>query len=336
MNNLQLLLADTKKAMRILVKGTVQGLGFRPFIYKLATELHLKGWVSNSADGVIVEVEGPAAVLEIFLKRIREESPPHAVIRTLAHSFCDHAGYSDFKIRPSLSPGEKTAPILPDLAACEDCLQEVFNPKDRRYLYPFTNCTHCGPRFTIMESITYDRARTSMKDFRMCPACENEYLNPLNRRFHAQPNACPGCGPHLELWDSWGKILCLHHDALQKTAAALRGGAIAAVKGLGGFHLMADARNADALRRLRKRKHREEKPFALMVSSLKAAEEICRVSAPEKIFLTSCQSPIVILKRHLTNSGLAEEIAPGNPFYGVMLPYTPLHHILMRELGFAV
>lgn len=324
--------------MRLLIKGLVQGVGFRPFIYKLAKELKLNGWVSNSAQGVIVDAEGTRAQLETLIKRIKEEKPPRSSISNFEYFFLDQVGHFGFEIRESDVAGDTTTPILPDIAACPECLREVFDPRNRRYLYPFTNCTHCGPRFTVIESLPYDRIHTSMKMFKMCPRCDQEYKNPLDRRFHAQPNACPVCGPHLELWDNNGKFLSAYHEALQEAARAIKQGKIVALKGLGGFHLLCDARDEEGVRTLRKRKHREEKPFALMFPALSSIEEECFVSELEKQILLSFESPIVLLKRKVNeeDSYIARSVAPGNPYLGVMLAYTPLHHILMKELDFPV
>ena len=322
--------------LRVVIRGAVQGVGFRPFIYRLATGLKLVGWVNNSPQGVFIEVEGPRPTLEEFLLRIEREKPPRAFIQSLEPSFLDLTGFTGFEIRPSDESGTKTALILPDIATCPDCLAEIFDPSNRRYLYPFTNCTNCGPRFTIINSLPYDRPNTTMKDFIMCPACRAEYENPLDRRFHAQPNACPVCGPRLELWCPAGNTLAAGHDALKDAVQALRQGEIVAVKGLGGFHLMVDARNEEAVARLRQRKRREEKPFALMYPSLDALKADCLVSPLEERLLTSPESPIVLLRRREGQSALAAGVAPRNPYLGAMLPYTPLHHLLMAELGFPV
>lgn len=333
--------------LHICIRGAVQGVGFRPFVYRLATEMGLPGWVLNSLQGVFIEVEGDKTLLDAFLLRIEKEKPPRSSIQSLESSFLDPVGFTEFVIRQSDDVGEITALVLPDIATCPDCLGEVIDPANRRYLYPFTNCTNCGPRFTIIESLPYDRPNTSMKRFQMCEDCQGEYKNPLDRRFHAQPNACPKCGPYLELWDGDGEILSTYHDALLQTAEGIRAGRIAAVKGLGGFHLIVDARNEDAVLRLRQRKRREEKPLALMYPSLEAVKGDCSVSDLEERLLLSPESPIVLLQRkgpepnsrfevRNSNSTVAQSVAPRNPYLGVMLPYTPLHHILMRELGFPV
>ena len=341
------------KRIHITIQGAVQGVGFRPFIYRLATEMGLPGRVLNSPQGVLIEVEGDKPQLDTFLLRIEKEKPPRSFVQSLEFTFLDPVGFAHFEICHSDGAGEATTLVLPDIATCSDCHREIFDPMNRRYLYPFTNCTNCGPRFTIIESLPYDRASTTMKRFKMCSECQREYENPLDRRFHAQPNACPVCGPHLEIWDEAGGILSSHHEALLKAAETIRAGGVVAVKGLGGFHLMVDARNEEAVVRLRQRKHREEKPFALMVPSLESAKDQCHVSELEERLLLSPESPIVLLKRisdcELRNaelnsrseirnphSEIAPSVAPRNPYFGLMMPYTPLHHILMRELGFPV
>jgi hydrogenase maturation protein HypF len=335
--------------LKLAVRGAVQGVGFRPFIFRLASELGLRGWVNNSSQGVFIEVEGPRPALEKFLLRLENEKPPRSFIQSLEASWLDAVGYTAFEIRASESGGDKTALVLPDIATCPDCLREVFDPGNRRYRYPFTNCTNCGPRFSIIEALPYDRVNTSMKAFTMCPQCQVEYDDPSNRRFHAQPNACPVCGPHLELWDrsrtcesadracSSPRSQERGYDALVAAALAIREGKIVAVKGLGGFHLLADARNDQAIQLLRERKHREEKPFALMFPSLEAVKTICEVSLLEARLLRSSESPIVLLKKIANRkSQIVNSIAPNNPCLGAMLPYTPLHHLLMTELGFPV
>ncbi|MCS6862116.1 MAG: carbamoyltransferase HypF, partial [Abditibacteriales bacterium] len=325
-----------KSRLRVTIRGAVQGVGFRPFVYRLATGLGLVGWVNNSSQGVFIEVEGRRPLLEQFLLRLEREKPPRAFIQSLESSFLDPVGFTTFEIHHSDASGEKTALVLPDIATCADCLREIFDPHDRRYLYPFTNCTNCGPRFSIIEALPYDRPNTTMKKFVMCAECQREYDDPLDRRFHAQPNACPACGPHLELWDEVGNVLATHHDALLQAAEAIWEGRVVAVKGLGGFHLVVDARNEPAVVRLRQRKHREEKPLALMYPTMEAVKEDCEVSELEERLLLSPESPIVLLQRQGRQGRIAPAVAPCNPYLGVMLPYTPLHHILMRELGFPI
>jgi hydrogenase maturation protein HypF len=323
--------------MRIAIRGAVQGVGFRPFVYRLATEMMLPGWVLNSPQGVFLEVEGERKKLESFLLRLQKEKPAPSFIQSLEFSFLDPEHFTQFVIKPSDSRGSTSALILPDIATCGECLSEVLDPKNRRYRYPFTNCTNCGPRFTIIESLPYDRPNTSMKVFEMCPECRREYEDPLDRRFHAQPNACPVCGPALELWDFRGKPLSKRDTALLEAAEAIRTGKIVAVKGLGGFHLIADARSAQAIETLRLRKHREEKPFALMYPSIKHVKSDCRLSQLEARLISSSESPIVLMERRDGKAqSVAPGVAPGNPYLGVMLPYTPLHHLLMSEIGFPV
>ncbi len=330
------------RRLRVAVRGAVQGVGFRPFVYRLARQLDLTGWVLNSSQGVFLEVEGPPDRLETFFQRLQREKPRHAVIHSLDAVYLDPAGYVDFVIRESQDEGEKTVLILPDIATCPDCLREVFDPTNRRYRYPFTNCTNCGPRYSIILALPYDRPNTTMRGFSMCEECRAEYENPLDRRFHAQPNACPHCGPHLELWDPAGRRLASHDEALRAAAQALREGAILAVKGLGGFHLMVDARNQDAVLRLRQRKARGAKPFALMYPDVDMVKAHCHLSLVEEGLLTSPEAPIVLLRRRKTPLAQgqahlpADAVAPDNPYLGVMLPYTPLHHLLLQDLGFPV
>jgi hydrogenase maturation protein HypF len=328
------------RRVHIAIRGAVQGVGFRPFVYRLATDLHLTGWVMNSSQGVFAEAEGNEDAIEQFLLRIEREKPPRSFIQSLEYTHLDPEGFSSFKIRASNGQGERSALILPDIATCPDCLADINDPSNRRYRYPFTNCTNCGPRFTIIHALPYDRPNTSMKEFTMCEACREEYEDPANRRFHAQPNACPVCGPHVELWDATGACLALRDDAIDRAVKSIRDGRILAVKGLGGFHLMVDARNQDAVLRLRERKHREEKPLALLMLALDHVKALCQVSPLEERLLHSPEAPIVLLAKKRRNGLelLREDVAPGvapdNPYLGVMLPYTPLHHILAAATGF--
>jgi len=326
--------------LRVVVRGVVQGVGFRPFVHRLARELDLRGWVQNSPQGVFLEAEGARERLEELLLRLSAEKPPHSSIQSLESTWLDPVGYAQFEIRQSRAGGPKTALILPDIATCPDCLGEIFDPANRRYRYPFTNCTHCGPRFTIIESLPYDRANTSMKSFRMCRRCQAEYEDPADRRFHAQPNACPDCGPRLELWDATGQVLAVE-DPLAAAAEAIRAGRIVALKGLGGFQLLAAAGQEAVVRRLRERKQREEKPFALMFPSLDSIKRVCKVAPLEERLLRSPECPIALLARRAeagrdAPTGIAPSVAPANPCLGVMLPYTPLHHLLLRMLGFPI
>jgi len=330
--------AARRVRLKLAVRGAVQGVGFRPFVFRLSTELKLAGWVNNSPQGVFIEIEGPRPALEKFLLRLDAEKPARSFIQSLEASWLDAAGFKKFEIRPSETGGNRTALVLPDIATCPDCLREIFDPTNRRHHYPFTNCTNCGPRFSIIESLPYDRANTAMKVFTMCPRCQAEYDNPRDRRFHAQPNACPACGPHLELWNPDGEAVFGGHQALRATVQAIRRGLIVAVKGVGGFHLMVDARNNKPVRLLRERKHREEKPFAVMFPSLESVKLVCEVSTLEERSLRSPEAPIVLLRRIKSGtrnpkSEIPSVVAPGNPILGVMLPSNPLHHLLLAELG---
>lgn len=325
-----------QKRFKILATGSVQGVGFRPFVYRLASDMQLNGYIQNTSNGVIIEIEGTQTQLNNFLLRLQNEKPSIASVYNIEYSVHDIIGFNTFKIRNSNHTGKKTATILPDIATCKDCLQELFNADDRRYHYPFINCTNCGPRFSIIENIPYDRRSTSMKLFEMCPACKKEYDDVNDRRFHAQPNACPVCGPHVELWNAKNEVIAKHDEALIEAAKQICNGKIIAFKGLGGFQLLVDARNENAVTELRKRKHRNEKPLALMYSSLHKLKEDCNVSADEEKLLLSPAAPIVLLERKKNKNTIADNIAPNNPYLGVMLPYTPLHHLLMYELNFPI
>jgi len=326
--------ASTLRA-HVAILGAVQGVGFRPFVYRLAHELGLCGFVHNTSAGVSIEAEGDSAAVRDFVRRLESDKPSIALLQSLEVTYLPAVGCQGFAIRESAG-GEKRAFVLPDLATCPLCVSDTFDPGNRRFRYPFTNCTYCGPRFSIIAALPYDRASTTMKAFTMCAECAREYHDPADRRFHAQPNACPACGPQLALWDSDGRAMARRHDALLSAAEAIREGKIVAVKGLGGFHLMVDARNEKAVQTLRSRKHREEKPFALMVPSLDLALHACSASEVEQRLLRSPECPIVLLRRKPWPSEIAASVAPGNPNLGVMLPSTGLHHLLMRELGFAV
>jgi hydrogenase maturation protein HypF len=324
-----------RQRLKIVVRGAVQGVGFRPFVYRLATELDLKGWVINSAQGVFLEIEGAPDATAEFARRLHTNKPTRAIIQSCESSHLETVGYKEFEIRESTDAGGKTALILPDIAPCADCLSEMIDPRDRRFRYPFTNCTNCGPRFSIIEALPYDRTNTSMKQFAMCADCEREYRDPADRRFHAEPIACPRCGPQLQYWDSLGKSLANSEAALQQAFDEIRAGKIVALKGVGGFQLLVDARNADAVRLLRARKHRQEKPFAVMFPSIEQIHAQCEVSALEERLLVSPEAPIVLLRKSTTGSQ-SSAAAPGNPNLGVMLPSSPLHHLLLRQLNFPV
>jgi hydrogenase maturation protein HypF len=312
----------------IQIEGIVQGVGFRPFVYALARRHALAGWVLNDAKGVQIEVEGEEDGVTAFLFGI--SSPPVlAVVEKTTVNYFPPAGYQGFAIRESTGSDERLALISPDITICGDCRQELFNPDDRRYHYPFINCTNCGPRFTIIEDIPYDRAKTTMASFEMCPACNREYHDPADRRFHAQPNACPVCGPQVELLDNTG-IKLQSVDPIQEALCLLKEGRILAVKGLGGFHLACDAAQEAAVALLRGRKYREDKPFALMCKDLEVIERICVVDDAARRLLTSKERPIVILPRR-ADTAVAPSVAPGQGTLGVMLPYTPLHHLLLAD-----
>ena len=328
------------QGLRVHITGIVQGVGFRPFVYNLATRLELKGWVKNTSAGVDIEVDGEKDVLDSFVKSLRDEAPRLSRIDELTASFGPAGGFRSFDILHSEAMEGAFQPISPDVSICDDCLRELFDPSDRRYRYPFINCTNCGPRFTIIKDIPYDRPKTTMAPFAMCPDCEKEYTDPTNRRFHAQPVACPVCGPHVWLepcsdefirqrttevvttWDG--------EDAIQKTRKLLSEGKIVAIKGLGGFHLACDATNATAVTELRNRKLRVDKPFALMMPDLETIKRHCFASDAERDLLLSTARPIVLLKRK-PESNIAQEVAPAQDWLGVMLPYTPLHYLLFAD-----
>lgn len=317
------------------IYGAVQGVGFRPFVYRLADSFDITGWVCNAAAGVILEVEGEEAVLRRFGEAVENEKPALSIIQDVTREYLDPVGYTGFEIRKSTG-GERKALVLADIYTCADCLEEIMDPENRRYRYPFTNCTNCGPRYSIINSIPYDRPATTMSGFHMCRKCLSEYEDPSNRRFHAQPNACPECGPYLELWDQSGKIIAERDEALRRTASEILDGRIAAVKGLGGFHLIALASSDKVVQLLRERKGRKTKPFALMFPSSDTISSFCEVSEMEKNLLKSPESPIVLLKKridHGSSNKLSGYISPGNPDLGVMLPCTPLHHLLLQEIG---
>jgi len=305
----------------VALYGAVQGVGFRPFVYRLAAEMGLAGWVLNSSAGLVVEVDGAPEELRRFLDRLQAEQPSAAVVLAREVSLLAAAGFTRFEIVASDDASEKSAAVLPDLATCPQCLHELSDTANRRYRYPFTNCTQCGPRYSIILDIPYDRPNTTMRGFTLCPDCLREYTDPADRRFHAQPNACPKCGPRLTM-------------EISEAAAEIAAGRILALKGIGGFQLLADARNQEAVARLRRLKHREEKPFALMMPSIEMVREHCLVSTEEARALASAAAPIVLLRPLAHASGLAPSVAHNSPYLGVMLPYSPLHHLLMRAFPF--
>ena len=329
---------------KVHITGIVQGVGFRPFVYNLAVSLNLKGWVKNTSAGVHIEVDGDQETLDIFLQKLRDDAPPLSRIDDFSASFGPGNGFTQFDIIHSESVDGAFQPISPDVAICDDCLRELFDPTDRRYRYPFINCTNCGPRFTIIQDIPYDRPFTTMAGFPLCPDCEREYKDPTNRRFHAQPVACAVCGPKVWLEMQNAEVGgqntegrrqkaeggIQNDEAVVETQRLLAEGKIVAIKGLGGFHLACDATNASAVTELRTRKLRVDKPFALMMPDLETIEQHCFVSDEEKALLTSPAHPIVLLKKK-PESTIVEEVSPKQDWLGVMLPYTPLHYLLFSN-----
>ncbi|MEA2506836.1 MAG: hydrogenase maturation protein HypF [Actinomycetota bacterium] len=315
---------------RLRVRGTVQGVGFRPYVYRLATQLGLTGYVLNDPGGVLIEIEGAEAVAADFAVRLTSSPPPLSMLTGVESEDLAPQGSAAFEILASENRGPLDAPISADAATCAACVAEIFDPAERRYRYAFTNCTDCGPRYTIATAIPYDRPNTTMSSFSMCPECRAEYDDPSDRRFHAQPIACPRCGPRLKLVSPRGTTI--EGDPVACTTAMLREGAIVAVKGLGGYHLACDARNDDAVATLRRRKAREEKPLAVMVPDIEGARKLVHVTASAEALLVSSHAPIVLLPR-LAEAELSDEVAPRNRYLGVILPYTPLHHLLLAELG---
>jgi hydrogenase maturation protein HypF len=315
---------------RIHITGIVQGVGFRPFVYSLATRLELKGWVNNTSAGVDIHVEGDEEVVQAFIEKLSSEKPALAVIDQITVREVAPENLAAFDIQHSTTIEGAFQPISPDFTICPDCLREMLDPNDRRYRYPFINCTNCGPRFTIIKDIPYDRPKTTMADFPMCPDCEREYTDPTNRRFHAQPVACPVCGPQVTFERLNVGTLASSNDAIVETRNALAKGEILAIKGLGGFHLACDATNAQAVTELRNRKLRVDKPFALMMPDLETIEQHCFVSEAERELLQSTARPIVLLRKK-PESNIVEEVSPRQNWLGVMLPYTPLHYLLFDD-----
>ncbi|MQA61976.1 MAG: carbamoyltransferase HypF [Actinophytocola sp.] len=317
--------------MSVRVEGVVQGVGFRPFVHRLAKRLMLCGHVGNHADGVFAEVEGTRDAVRAFLRALREEAPPLAVVESVRTTELPPTGANGFTIAASPQGAEANTLISADSATCDACLRELADPADRRYRYPFINCTHCGPRFTIVRGVPYDRPFTTMAGFAMCADCAAEYADPADRRFHAQPVCCTACGPRLRL-DLLGSDPRFGQDLLAEAVRRLRAGQILAIKGLGGFHLATDATDPTAAATLRARKHREDKPFAVMVADLAAVRELCEVGDGDAELLTSRRRPIVLLPKR-PGTPIADAVAPGNRRLGVMLPYTPLHHLLLADVG---
>jgi hydrogenase maturation protein HypF len=323
------------RAVKVIINGIVQGVGFRPYIYRLAKIHRLSGWVLNSSQGVEILAQGPSGGIDAFLSDIKSQLPPQAFIDHMTVSEAKPEAHVGFSIRESLG-GEGITRISPDISLCPDCLTEMMDPEDRRHEYPFINCTNCGPRFSIIQSTPYDRPLTTMSAFAMCPDCRKEYDDPEDRRFHAQPNACPACGPKVRLCDSQGIKIAETDEAISRTVRLLMAGEILAIKGIGGFHLACDAGNDSAVKRLRGRKNRPDKPLALMCGALEDVRAICEVSASEAKVLMSSPAPIILLRKSEIGNrkpgGLSDKVAPGNNYLGVMLPYAPVHHLLFKDL----
>lgn len=313
------------------IRGVVQGVGFRPFVYQLATSLGLRGCVYNTSGDVRIEVEGPGETIRVFISQLRLQAPPLARIEEINCEYSIPQGFEGFEIKESLSEDGLYQRLSPDIATCPPCKEELFDPHNRRHQYPFTNCTNCGPRLTIIRDIPYDRPNTTMRSFRMCPECQKEYDDPYDRRFHAQPNCCPNCGPKLEITDHQGRVLP-SQSPVSKGAALLRMGKIIALKGIGGFLLACDATREEAVERLRQRKKRPFKPFAVMMPDMEEIKKICSVTYEEEEALASSKAPIVLLGLKHKNL-IAPNVSPNLNYLGVMLPYNPLHHLLMREVG---
>jgi hydrogenase maturation protein HypF len=320
------------KRIRLSIRGQVQGVGFRPNVFRLATECNLSGFVRNDSRGVVVEVQGDDAQLCEFEKRLTKELRFPARIDELVKVEVAETSETNFVILPSDPSGIKQSTVLADIAPCADCLREINDPENRRYRYPFTNCTHCGPRFTIITAVPYDRPNTTMNVFVQCAQCQEEYEDPSNRRFHAQPNACPDCGPTVRLLDPEGIELARGDAAIVAAVTSLRHGKILALEGVGGFQLMVDATSDGAVKELRLRKHRYEKPLAVMVPSLTSAQKIAHFDTTSAALLAAPEAPIVLVKKR-GDADISPQIAPGNPRIGLMLPSTPLHHILLSDLG---
>ncbi len=329
----------------IAIEGVLQGVGFRPFVYRLAQDKALSGWMANNSQGVQIEIQGEELLIREFLHELKAKKPQWAEIHNLQISSAALTATRGFTIRESMQSGNVSALVPPDLAPCDECLRDIFDPLNRRYQYPFTNCSNCGPRFSIIEHLPYDRTNTAMKQFPLCGDCQQEYENPLDRRFHAEPTACPNCGPKLQLCDPGGQMggemMVSQTGALEQAAQAILSGLIVAVKGVGGFHLLADATNTTAIARLREKKQRHAKPFALLYPNIETVQQHCLVSDSERDLLVSPRRPIVLLvtkdrlfadAEHDVIPGIAPNIAPGNPDLGIMLPCSPLHYLLMSRL----
>ena len=330
-----------KEHLKINIEGVVQGLGFRPFVVRLALQHQQKGRIANTHSGVTIDIEGLPEHQQNFIESLHNRLPPFAKIESLSLTKLPLAGFDDFQIKASTADGQQSAFVLPDIATCPDCIGDISNPASRYYRYPFTSCCHCGPRYSIMTRQPYDRSRTSMEAFTTCPGCVQDYQDMDNRRFHAQTIACPECGPSLSLLDESGSLLAEKYDALCAAIEQLQNGKIVAIKGIGGYQLLADATNQRAVERLRLRKHRPQKPFALMVADLATAKQLCMINTLEEEALTSAAAPIVLLKCKSIEAACGgnfsrpwankftptSAVAPGSNLLGIMLPYSPLHHL---------
>jgi hydrogenase maturation protein HypF len=319
---------SSRRAVRIHISGVVQGVGFRPFVYGQALDHGLSGWVRNTSAGVDIQVEGEAKQIEAFLSALQEEPPPLASIHNFEYEDCPLGGFDTFEILSSEAREGDFIAISPDVSLCDDCRRELFDPEDRLYRYPFINCTNCGPRFTIITDIPYDRPKTTMAEFEMCVECKAEYQDPLDRRFHAQPVACHACGPQVWL-EVDGEKTAESETAIQAARRYLREGRVVAIKGLGGFHLACDATSVEAVQTLRQRKLRVDKPFAVMICDLETSRAHAEISKAEEALLTSRERPIVLAERSAAST-IAPEVAPGQTRLGLMLPYTPLHELLLE------
>ena len=318
--------------LRLELTGVVQGVGFRPYLQRLAAEIGVAGYAANSAEGLVVEIEAEPGRLRAFVHRLQEQPPRHARMLALRQRAVPATGASGFRLRPSLSEGRTAAAVPPDLAICASCVHELFDPRDRRHLYPFTTCTECGPRYSILEALPFDRERTTMQRFALCSSCAAEYRDANDRRCHAQTIACHDCGPQLALWSAAGKVLAQRHEAVLRAADAIRAGDVVAIKGLGGFQLLVDGFDDVAVQRLRKRKQRPHKPFAVLCEDLEQAGQECAIAPLEARWLASPAAPIVLLERR-AEARIAASVAPDNPWLGIMLPATGVHHLLLRALG---
>lgn len=325
-------MTNIKKHIQINIEGLVQGVGFRPFIYRLAKKYAQFGWVANTGQGVLIELEGESNQQQLFIKSLQNQALPFADIKSYRIHQLPTSGLQAFEIKSSITGKSKSSFVLPDISICPDCVSDLFDPASRFYRYPFTSCCHCGPRYSIMQAQPYDRNRTSMAGFELCQTCRNDYQNPNNRRFHAQTLACEDCGPVISILDNNGNSVAEREQALKTAVQALHAGKILALKGIGGYQLLVDARNSNAITLLRERKNRPRKPFALMLPSLKAAHELCFINEDEQQALTSAASPIVLMQQR-PEAEIMESVTPDNSLLGIMLPYSPLHHLLLHDFG---